>query len=143
LFVNSYGFDSLIRPNLTLLPVSNAIESTGYTLNLEGRLQVSRAILASSKLRSSGLVLLLLACTIAESSVRACSLSFDTELVCNSLTFSSFFMTWRSPVVSTSLPFFNSISSLYQTTAVTYVSPVLVSLARSQRSANVSSFPTL
>jgi len=143
LFVNSYGFDSLIRPNLTLLPVSNAIESTGYTLNLEGRLQVSRAILASSKLRSSGLVLLLLACTIAESSVRVCSLSFDTELVCNSLTFSSFFMTWRSPVVSTSLPFFNSISSLYQTTAVTYVSPVLVSLARSQRSANVSSFPTL
>jgi NADH dehydrogenase (ubiquinone) Fe-S protein 1 len=144
LFVNSYGFDSLIRPNLILLPISNSIESTGYTVNLEGRLQVSRAVLASNKLlRSSGLSLLLLACTIAESSVRACSLSFDTELVRNALTFSSFFIPWNSTVVASLLPFFNSISSLYQTTAVTYVSPVLVNLARTQRSANVSSFPTL
>jgi NADH dehydrogenase (ubiquinone) Fe-S protein 1 len=143
LCANSHGFDSLIRPNLTLLPVKNTVESTSYSLNLEGRLQVSRGLLSSSKLKSIEVVLLLLLHTI---SVGYCSLhsaSFQTELVRNALTFSSFFVNARNTKSIPALPLFSVSASLYQTTPVTYVSPLLLKSASLYRSTLTSSFPTI
>jgi NADH-quinone oxidoreductase subunit G len=144
LFANSNGFDSLIRPNLTILPVKNAVESTTYMLNLEGRLQVSRGVLSSSKLKSVEIVLLLLLNVISVNCNSVFSTLLYTELVKNSLTFSSFFInSVRNNKNTLALPLFNVSSSLYQTTAVTYVSPLLLKSASLHRSTLTSAFPTL
>jgi NADH-quinone oxidoreductase chain G len=143
LYANSHGFDSLIRPNLILLPLKNTVESTSYSLNLEGRLQVSRGVLSSSKLKSVEVVLLLLLHVISAGYCSLRSAAFQTEFVRNALTFSSFFVNVKNNKAVPSLPFFSVSASLYQTTPVTYVSPLLLKSASLHRSTLTSSFPTI
>ena len=139
-YIGSYGFDSLIRPNSTLLPVLNSLESTSYHMNLEGRLQVSRRVLGGISGRGLDSLIALLITIITVSLPKP---DVGLDLVKNSVTFSSTSFPLSTVKNISSIPFFGAVSSIYQTSAATYVSPLLLKSARLQRSLETSSFPSL
>lgn len=138
-YLGSYGFDWLIRPNLLMLPVSNSLESEGYYLNLEGRLQLSRRVLTNVGSKSLDVLLGSLLFTLCGS-----SFSFDLDLIINKIykiskALDDTFSVYTSDSVCFSTPSF----ALYQTTPVTHVSPLLLRSAQVERKSVISAFPSV
>jgi NADH-quinone oxidoreductase chain G len=137
-YIGSHGFDSLIRPNLLLLPVLNSLESSSYYLNIEGRLQLSRRVLTSIQGKSMENVLVLLLTLFTNTPFK--SLGLDLEK--NSATCFSGHVSLLQLKTVSPVSFFSSVYSFYQTVPVTYVSPLLLKSARLQRTVDCLSFPS-
>lgn len=141
-YVGSYGFDWLIRPNLLLLPITNYPEDVGYHINLEGRLQLSRRVLVNSSLKSLEVLFTFLMSLLSLSKSKQ-TLGAAVNLVVN-LTPVVSLIVERTLFFQTASTVFSSPScSVYQTIPVTYVSPLLLKSSQVDRSHRTSAFPLL
>lgn len=141
IFFGSHGFDLLISPQFLVCPIAAPIEVEELYVNLEGRLQVSKAIfsLPTSKTLSHLFTVLLATFGSLERGWGLLSQIADlsiNEAVCGSFVIS------RDQFSSVDLlPFFSFVSSSYTTTLVTSVSPLLLESTSAEQEASVLAFP--
>lgn len=141
IFFGSHGFDLLISPQFLVCPIAAPIEVEELYVNLEGRLQVSKAIFSLPTSKTLSHLFTVLLATFGSLERGWGLLSQVTDLSINEAVCGSF-ITSREQFSSVDLlPFFSFVSSSYTTTLVTSVSPLLLESTSAEQGTSVLAFP--
>lgn len=141
IFFGSYGFDVVVRPNFFICPVSSSIEEGGLYLNLEGRLQTSRAAFSTPALSTLNSVFVNLLGIFGSIQYGLDLLGQVVDLAVNEIFCFSTSLERSTYEVKNILPFSSFVSSCYQTTLVTFTSKLLAESASRERSLWNGAFP--
>ena len=141
IFFGSHGFDSLVRPNFYICPISSSVEEESLCLNLEGRVQISRTVFSVPVPQTFNQILTKLIAVFGSLEQGWGLLSQILDLAINEVLPSSFFVKKKSVNAVDLLPFFSFVSSCYTTTMVTHVSPLLIESSLVEKRMEMSAFP--
>lgn len=143
IYFGSHGFDALIRPNIFVLPTYSSVEEESIHINLEGRAQVSRFVFTPAFGESMEVTLLMLIAEFGSLEGAWAAVSEALDLSIYDDVYTTFYVSKKSFISVSLVPFPSSNSSVYKTTAVTQVSPSMIQSAIAERKKRMSSFPEI